>query len=673
MGLKKVVSMSKSGFTQKELNDFSTARSLEWIETNGLGGYASSTVSGAHSRKYHGLLVASMHPPVDRCAVLSKLEETLLVKDQYYNLSANQYPGNIYPKGFQYLKSFERDLFPEFVFEAGGVKLKKTIAAIHGENTTLITYEVLEAAQKFKMELLPLCSYRDFHSTSHENDFIFKGYLFDNGIFQTKNYHESAELFISVPGSVFENTQTWYNRFEYSIEQERGLDFQEDLFNHGKFLVDLKKGSKLGIIVSTEDTVGRDAFQLLAEVKNRRLALVKNYEERKDLRQLVLAADQFIVKRGDNLKTIIAGYHWFSDWGRDTMIAMPGLCLTTGRFDDAKKIIQAFASNVSEGMLPNRFADYGEACEYNTVDATLWFFNAIYKYYQYTGDKELVNSMLPVLKDIIEWHDKGTRFNIHADADGLIDAGRDGVQLTWMDAKVDNWVVTPRKGKAVEINALWYNALCVMDELLKQTGNEDESNSFKERAMKVNKTFNEVFWNEGQCGLYDFVDGDVKNDDVRPNQIYALSLPFPVVTGEKAKRIFELVTRKLLTPRGLRSLSSEHTDYKGVYIGDRWHRDAAYHQGTVWSFLLGPYVDAMIFVNGKKGKVEAALLISSFLQHLNEAGVGTISEIFDGEPPHHARGCMAQAWGVGEVLRVIMEHELFPDTNRKKKESSVTV
>jgi predicted glycogen debranching enzyme len=638
-----------------------------------LGGYASSTVSGAHSRKYHGLLVAAMHPPVERCVVLSKLEETLLIKDKYYNLSANQYPGAIYPQGYQYLRSFERDLFPEFVFEAGGVQLKKTIAAVHGENTTLIIYEVLEAKEKFKMELLPLCSYRDFHGNSHENDSIFKGYLFNDGIFQTKNYHESSELFISVPGSVFEHTQTWYQRFEYSIEQERGLDFQEDLFNHGKFYVELKKGARLGVIISTEEPVGRDGLELLKEEEDRRLALLKNYEDRTELRQLILAADQFIVKRGDNLKTIIAGYHWFSDWGRDTMIAMPGLCLTTQRFDDAKKIIQAFASSVSEGMLPNRFPDYGEAPEYNTVDATLWFFNAIYKYYQSTKDKELVQSMLPVLKDIIEWHDKGTRFNIHVDIDELIYAGEDGVQLTWMDAKVDGWVVTPRRGKAVEINALWYNALCVMEALTREFGNTVEARGYKERSMKVNKKFIEVFWNEAQGGLYDFVDGDVKNDDVRPNQIYAVSLSFPVVTGEKAKSILGLVTMKLLTPRGLRSLSSSHNDYKSTYGGDRWQRDGCYHQGTVWSFLIGAYVDALINVKGKTAKAEAASWLTSFFEHLNEAGVGTVSEIFDAEPPHYPRGCMAQAWGVGEVLRVITEHDLFPVGKVKAKVKAPSV
>jgi predicted glycogen debranching enzyme len=665
--------MAKSRFTVNELNDFSKSRSLEWIETNGLGGYASSTVSGANSRRYHGLLVAAIHPPVERCVILSKLEETLLVKGQYYNLSSNQYPGAVYPQGFQYLKSFERDVFPEFIFEAGGAKLKKTIAAIHGENTTLVIYEVLNAPEKFKMELLPLCSYRDFHSISHENDFIFKGYIFNDGIFQTKNYHESAELFISVPDSEFENTQCWYNRFEYSIEQERGLDFQEDLFNHGKFIVELKKGSKLGIIISTEDPAGRNAFEFLSEEEKRRVALIKSDQSSKELRQLFLAADQFVVKRGDDLRTIIAGYHWFSDWGRDTMIAMPGLCFATQRFDDAKKIIRAFANNVSDGMLPNRFADYGEACEYNTVDATLWFFNAIYKYYKYTADKDLVKSMLPVLKDIIDWHDKGTRFNIHVDTDGLIYAGKDGVQLTWMDAKVGDWVVTPRRGKAVEINALWYNALRVMEELMRETGSEGEAKRYEERAGKVNEKFNEVFWNNTQGGLYDFVDGEIKNDDIRPNQIYALSLPFPVVVGNKAKKILELITSKLLTPRGLRSLASNHNDYKSEYLGDGWHRDAAYHQGTAWSFLIGPYVDALIKLKGKNGKTEASALISSFFEHLNEAGVGTISEIFDAEPPHQARGCIAQAWGVAEVLRVILEHELLPGEKLKTKVKTPSV
>ncbi len=659
-------------FKQDQLQNFNYARSLEWLETNGLGGYASSTVSGANSRRYHGLLIAAMHPPVGRTVILSKLEETLLVDEKRFELSTNQYPGAVHPLGFQYLKSFERNFFPEFVFEAGGVKIKKTIAAIQGENTTLIIYEVLDASKNFSLELLPLCASRDYHSMNHANDSIYKGYLFQEGVFQTKNYQDSPELFIKVPQSNFEASGHWYNNFEYSIEQYRGLDFQEDLFSHGKFTLDLKKGDQVGVIISTDDPSGKDAMQLFMQEQKRREALVSNFTENESIKQLVLAADQFVVKRGDNLKTIIAGYHWFSDWGRDTMISLPGLCLVTGRYDDAKKILKAFAESISEGMLPNRFPDFGEAPEYNTVDATLWYFHAIYKYYQYTSDRDFVTTVLPILKDIIEWHYKGTRYNIHVDADELLYSGQDGVQLTWMDAKVGDWVVTPRKGKAVEINALWYNALSIMKELLTKVENLKEAEIFKERAVRVHSSFNQKFWNESQSCLYDFVDGDYKNDALRPNQIYALSLPFPLLPKAKAEKVFNVVSKKLLTPRGLRSLSPDHKEYKAIYGGDQWHRDGAYHQGTVWSFLLGPYIDALVNVKGSKGKTEASTILKTFFDHLNEAGVGTISEIFDAAPPHAPRGCMAQAWGVGEILRVAIEYDLFGTlkTERKLKTKS---
>ncbi len=671
----------KTAFTSDVLHDFNKARSLEWLETNGLGGYASSTVSGAHSRRYHGLLVAAMHPPVGRTVLLSKLDETIIIssanKEKQSNdirieLSSNQYPGCVHPQGFNHLKSFERDMFPEFTYEVEGVKIKKTIVGVHGENTTLVLYEVISAPKKSKLELLPLGASRDYHSISHANESLNKAYEFKDGIFKTKNYSDSPELFISLPKSTFEAAPNWYHNFEYSIEQYRGLDFQEDLFTHGKFIIDIKKGDKIGIIISTEDPTERDAFKLFKQEQNRRAKLIKDVLWNENLKRLTLAADQFIVKRGDDLKTIIAGYHWFSDWGRDTMISLPGLCLATERFDDAKKILKAFAESVSDGMLPNRFPDQGETPEYNTVDATLWFFHAIYKYYQYTSDKAFIKTLLPILSNIIDWHEKGTRYNIHVVDDGLLYAGQDGVQLTWMDAKVGDWVVTPRKGKTVEINALWHNALSVMAELFFDTGKIKEAEEFKKRAFQVNTSFNQLFWNDAQGGLYDFVDGENKNDDLRPNQIYALSLPFQLLSKDKAQSVFNLVTEKLLTNRGLRSLSPDHPEYKPVYGGDQWHRDGAYHQGTVWSFLIGPYIDALINLKGEKGKAEAARLLTDFFKHLDEAGVGSISEIFDAESPFHPRGCMAQAWGVGESLRVSLEYDLFFRPKNKTKISALS-
>lgn len=645
-------------FHADQLQDFNISSNLEWLETNGIGGYASSTVAGTNSRRYHGLLVAATKPPLGRMVVLSKLEETIVVGDHRVDLSSNQYPGTVHPEGHKYLKSFRRDVFPEFEYQAGDFRIKKTIASIHGENTTVIMYDILDAPDGFQLELLPLYACKDFHSEARANDSLHFHYLFDENTFRTMNYQECPELFIHVPGASFIEQRNWYYNFEHLVEQYRGLDFKEDLYSHGRFSVKLTKGDKLGIIVSTESPVGRDAIKLLNEERVRRSAITKKFDGQDILRRLALAADQFIVKRGE-LHTVIAGYPWFSDWGRDTMISLPGLCLVTDRHEEYKQILKVFADNVSDGMIPNRFPDYDETPEYNTLDATLWFFVAVYKYYQVTGDKTFLKSLMPVLKDIIDWHYRGTRYNICVDAeDELLGGGHEGVQLTWMDAKVHDWVVTPRRGKPVEINALWYNALKAMSRFQNEVGGHGESAEYERKAARVLESFNEKFWNSTRKCLYDCIDNDYKYPDMRPNQVFAISLPFPLLTKERATSVLKMVSQYLLTPRGLRSLEASHHDYKGTYAGGIWNRDGAYHQGTVWSFLMGPYIDALMFVKGEKGKKEAMALFNQFMLHLDERGVGSISEIFDGDAPHRPEGCMAQAWGVAEALRVAVEYRL---------------
>jgi predicted glycogen debranching enzyme len=647
-----------------DLQDFNFSGNLEWLEANGLGGYASSTVAGANSRRYHGLLVASLHPPVNRVVVVSKLDETLKINGEQFEISSNQYPGAVHPKGYQYLESFEREIFPVFHYRVGGVRLKKTIVAVHGENTTLILYEVIDAPDVFEIELLPLYSCRDIHNLTFANDAIGTHYLFEKGVFRTLNYQGSPEFFITVPGATFTENKSWFYSIEHEIDRQRGLEFREDLFSHGRFTVALKKGDQLGVILSLHSPKNKDAFKIFENEKIRRENLTKQFSRDRNLSRLALAADQFVVKRG-RLNTIIAGYHWFSDWGRDTMISLPGLCLVTQRFEDARKILRVFADNMKDGMLPNRFPDDGEAPEYNTIDATLWYFNAVYKYFSYTGDLEFIQTLLPVLKKSIAAHEKGTRYNIHVDpADHLVYGGRDGVQLTWMDAKVGDWVVTPRKGKPVEINALWYNALCIMENLLRETDAGNEANQYKLKAEAVEKSFNANFWNIKDDCLYDCIDGDRRDDAIRPNQIFAVSLPFRVLSKDRSAKVFEVVTRHLLTPRGLRSLSPRHADYKSVYEGGVLQRDGAYHQGTVWSFLMGPYIDALIKVKGISGKKEAAAILQKFCIHLDEAGVGTVSEIFDANEPFAPKGCIAQAWGVAEILRVAVEYDL--GVNQKK-------
>ncbi|MBC7922886.1 MAG: glycogen debranching enzyme family protein [Ferruginibacter sp.] len=648
-------------FDQSVTQNFERAVEREWIETNGLGGWASSSLIGLNTRRYHGLLVAATKPPVGRVVLLSKLDETLYTRQGKFDLGCNQYVGSVYPQGYVHLTRFEKTLFPEFTYEAGGVTLKKTVVAVAGENTTLILYEVVKAEDAFTLELLPLVASRDYHSLVHANPNL-NGYVhFEEGVFHQKPYPLSPDLFIGVPGSAFEHRGHWYHNFQYRAEMQRGMDFREDLFCPGNFRLTLREGDRLGIIVSTQPPFGRDAWELAHHERTRREQLLQNVPLPNNLiRTLTLAADQFVVKRDERLNSIIAGYHWFSDWGRDTMISLPGLCLVTGRFEEARRILLAFARHTSQGMLPNRFSDWGEEPQYNNVDATLWFFVAVHQYQEYTQDHDFVrNEIMPVLKDILDWYGRGTRYNIHVEEDGLLYAGIPGEQLTWMDAKVDNWVVTPRQGKPVEVNALWYNALTIYARLLRFSGDEVRSLYYTARADKVLEAFNDTFWNEDKQCLYDYIGDNFRNDAIRPNQLFALSLPFALVSGERAKKILKVCEDKLLTPVGLRSLSADHVEYQAHYEGNLWSRDGAYHQGTVWSWLLGPYVDAVLRVKGAAGRKEVGNLLQNFGFHFREAGIGTVSEIFDAEAPHPPRGCIAQSWSVAELLRVILQHRLY--------------
>ncbi|MEQ1677278.1 MAG: amylo-alpha-1,6-glucosidase, partial [Chitinophagaceae bacterium] len=610
------------------LQNFKDATQYEWLETNGLGGWASSSVTGAHTRRYHGLLAAAIVPPTERMVLLSKLDETIVAGDKRTELGTNLYPGGtIHPNGHHYLNSFTKDLFPEWEYETEDVQLRKRIGMIHGENTVVIIYDVIKATNPFTLELLPLMAARGYHSLQQEGPQLHWDADFANGIFHNKP-DGKTNVFIAIPGSSYQHIPRWFNNLQYSVDQYRGQEFSEDLFNHGIFSVPLKKGDSLGIIISTEDPAGRNAHDLLQTEEERRRKLLEGQPGDETVQQLVLAADQFIVKRDENLKTIIAGYHWFTDWGRDTMISLPGLTLCTGRYDDAKKIIAAFAKSVSRGMLPNRFQDNGEAPEYNTVDGTLWYFIAVYKYLHTSGNEEFVlKEILPVLKEIIDWHFKGTRYNIHVAEDGLLYAGEKGQQLTWMDAKIGDRVVTPRMGKPVEIQALWYNALCIYSELLEQNRENKKAKEFLAKAELAKQSFNELFWNKAGNYLYDVIDeNNIADSTVRPNQLFAISLPFVLLEGKQAARVLKVVQEQLYAPVGLKSLPANDPLYIPVYGGDQWHRDSSYHQGTVWSWLLGPYVDAIMKVNGRNGETKARKVIDNFTSHLNEGCIGSVSE-----------------------------------------------
>lgn len=634
----------------------------EWLETNGIGGYASSTIIALNTRRYHGLLVAAMKPPVGRAVLLSKIDETLVVDGYRVELSCNRYPGVIHPQGHLHLKEFRDDPFPIFVYEVDGCVLEKSVFMVHGENSTVIQYR-LDVPQGVPpgtcmLELRPLIAFRDYHGLTHENGALNPSLDIGAGSVRVRPYPDLPSLYLTHTDGEVHPAGYWYRNFEYAMEQQRGLDYREDLFQPFVLALDLTRDSCAAVIASTErHDIARAQEARAAEIQRRRKIQVSAPPQNPFLADLALAADQFIVRR-DQLHSVIAGYHWFSDWGRDTMIALPGLTLLTGRPEVAQSILLAFAAHVDHGMLPNRFPDAGETPEYNTVDATLWFFEAVRAYVAHTSGHEFVRAQLyTVLVDVIWWHERGTRYGIHVDDDGLLLAGEAGVQLTWMDAKAGDWVVTPRHGKPVEIQALWYNALRFMEDLARGFGLEDDRAHFKESADRAQRAFPGLFWNESSGCLYDVVDGEIHDSSIRPNQIFAVSLHHKMLPPEQAKSVVETVERRLLTPYGLRTLAPGDPQYRGRYEGDVQSRDAAYHQGTVWPWLLGPFIRAYLEVHGRSpnARRQAAKWLEQLERYMNDEGVGQIPEIFDGDAPHRSGGCIAQAWSVAELLRAVVE------------------
>jgi predicted glycogen debranching enzyme len=649
-------------FKRETCGDLDVALHREWLETNGLGGFASSTIVGLNTRRYHGLLVAALKPPVERFVLLSKLEETLFIDGQAFDLSANRYPGVVHPQGFRYLTQFRLDPFPVFTYDIEGVEIEKTVFMVHGENSTVVQYELRKNDHPERpnlwLELRPLVAFRDYHGTAHENGSINPAIEEQPGMATVSPYQGLPSLHFAHNAVELRKAGDWYRNFEYEVERERGLDFSEDLFNHFLLRFDLRLGRQASVIATTERRdVAQAAEYRQAEITRRRNAILSSPLEDDFAENLAAAADQYIVARGDQ-KTVIAGYHWFSDWGRDTMIALPGLTLMTGQHEVARSILRIFAKHVNQGMLPNRFPDAGETPEYNTVDATLWFFEAAQAYLAYTGDLEFVRyELYPVFTYIIAWHGRGTRYGIKADESGLLSSGETGVQLTWMDAKVGDWVVTPRLGKPVEIEALWYNALCILEELAGKVGDEPSQKRYRNMAAVAKWSFNRLFWNENSGCLYDVVNGETVDPSIRPNQIFAVSLTHSMLSLDNARAVVEKVQEHLLTPYGLRSLAPSDPQYRGRYGGGTVERDGAYHQGTVWPWLIGPFVTAYIKVNGgdEIARRQAAEWLAPLRDHLADGGLGQISEIFDGDAPQRPCGCMAQAWSVAEILRAYVE------------------
>ena len=637
--------------------DFAAASSREWLETNGIGGFASGTISGALTRRYHTLLTAATRPPLGRVALLSKFEETLVIDGRSHELSANQYPGSIYPRGFEYLESFRLDPFPIWTYDVGGLKLEKRVFMVHGHNTSVSRWKLLSpvaGGTAFRLELRPLLSFVDYHHLQHESAGDVFDLIANHGAVEIRSSRDLAPLYV-FHNAALERSGNWYRNFELAIEQERGFDHTADLFQ--PFVLSFDLAAAADVVVSTESAVSQDPAKLeKAEIK-RRCDLVKTAAAKTEFEeQLAVAADQFVVERGAG-HTVIAGYPWFSDWGRDTMIALNGLTLATNRPKIAKEILLEFSKHVSQGMLPNRFPDAGDEAEYNTVDATLWYFEAVRAYFAATGDTAFVKKLYGVLAEIIVWHLRGTRFNIHVDTDGLLYAGEPGVQLTWMDAKIGDLVITPRTGKAVEIEALWYNALRIMADLAGRFGHSEDETRFLAMADLAKLSFNSLFWNEEEDCLFDVAGNGNRDGSVRPNQIFAVSLTHSMLDAERSRLVLKKVEDELLTPFGLRSLSPKDSRYVPVYVGSPFDRDSGYHQGTVWAWLIGGFVDAYRKVNGRSAAVDkrAEELLAGFRSHLFKAGVGQISEIFDADPPFLPRGCPAQAWSVAELLRVLKD------------------
>lgn len=647
-------------FGKSSWKTFDKGIEKEWLLTNGIGGFASSTIIGANARRYHGLLVASLKPPIKRHLILSKIDESIIISNETHNLYAYKTPDFIM-KGYHHLQRVIVDPIPTFIYSIQDTYVEKQVSLVYGQNTVVVVYRVTNGASSVRLKLTPLVNFRDYHHNSSRSFLKFSQYTVNSGVIVRPEYYDIDIKLYCNEGNFINEDNCYFMNMDYPIERERGLQPIEDHYIPGFFEIDIKPWEKktITIIGSVEEEIKDfDGPSLIKKERERQKQLVDRSGLTDYLAQkLVLAADSFIVyRKSTDAKSIIAGYPWFTDWGRDTMIALPGLTLATRRFDDAKEILYTFSKYVRNGLIPNMFPDEGQEPAYNSVDAALWYFEAVYKYIKCTGDHDFVReSIYAVLKEIVKAFKNGTDFKIKMDEDFLVSAGDKGTQLTWMDAKVGDWVVTPRHGKAVEINALWYNALMIMSHLSQEY--DGEGKSFEDTAQKVRNSFVKSFWNEERQCLYDVITNDHKDDRVRPNQIIAVSLTHPVIEGDIARKVVKKVWKELYTAYGLRSLSLKAREYVGIYSGDQYRRDGAYHQGTVWTWPLGHFITAFLKAYGysEDNRQMALNFIKPFKDHLYDACIGSISEIFDGNEPLIPRGCFAQAWSVGEILRAYTE------------------
>jgi len=662
-------------FGREICGDLPAAETREWLVTNGIGGFASGTISGSMTRRYHGLLIAALQPPLGRTQLVAALDETARYTGGNYALATQRWAsGAVDPQGYLYLQSFRLEgATPVWTYALADALLEKRVWMAQGENTTLIQYTLSRASNPLALDLKALVNYRDFHSLTHAHDWHMRIVPVERGV-MVLPFDTATPFYLKSAQASCEPQHEWYRDCFLPRETERGLDDREDHLFAALFRATLDPGETLTIVVTTEAVTSLDGAAILAQRAGYEGSLLKSWRAQNEesaanapawLRQLVLAADQFIVSRSlpdePDGRSIIAGYHWFGDWGRDTMIALPGLTLVTGRFDIARQILLAFARYVDGGMLPNDFPDAGGKPEYNTVDAALWYFEAVRQYFAATDDSATLEKLFPVLAGMIEAHIAGTRYNIHVDsADGLLYAGGPGIQLTWMDAKIGDWVVTPRTGKPVEINALWINALEAMAQFARLQNKS--ADSYERLSAQAKNSFQE-FWNAERNCCFDVIDvpgagigggkSSGKDAALRPNQILAVSLPVSPLSKDQQKSVVDLCAQRLLTCYGLRSLAPGEPDYQGHYGGDQRSRDAAYHQGTVWGWLLGPF--ALAHHRVYSDRAAALRFLEPLGSNISAYGLGTLAEIFDGDPPHTPRGCIAQAWTVGELLRAWSE------------------
>jgi predicted glycogen debranching enzyme len=640
-----------------------SASRYEWLSTNGLGGFACGTVAGANTRRYHGFLVASLKPPVERTTMVAKIELRVQYLGQESDLSSNEFAGGtVSGLGFTHLESFEvREGIPTWRYAVADALLEQQIFMAPGANISYLRLELLRASAPLRVTLRPLLTYRDYHSLGRGA----RAFQLDDDAGQCRvlAFAGARPYRLAMSHGRFTAAPEWYWNFWHRVEAERGLDALEDLFMPGTFAADLDPQQPVFLTASAEvdePAAGAAVLDVLL-ARSRALSAPLPKSAPAWIHTLARATDQFIVRRGEAgtalpdaaaAMSVIAGYPWFTDWGRDTMIALPGLAISLRRYDLAAGVLRTYARFVDGGMLPNCFPDAGQGPQYNTADATLWMFQALDDYLRAKRDPDLARDLFPVLMTVIHAHCDGTRYGIHVDpADGLLHAGEPGTQLTWMDAKHGDRVFTPRIGKPIEINALWLNALDVAVRLAAQVGNPQEKRFCQSLLTRAASGFGR-FWNEQDSCLYDVldVDGGTSHDArVRPNQIFAVSLPYCVLSADRMRAVVDRCARELLTSHGLRSLSPKDPGYVGCYTGDAAQRDAAYHMGTVWCWLLGPFVRAHYRVHGDARKAQAFL--APLAQQLDSACLGTLGEIFDGDAPHSARGCFAQAWSVAEILR----------------------